>query len=160
MTDCLFHTTAPAQSAYRAKSFLRTFLFSWESGPCSAEGFPVMWQKGQWAPEVVLSYRFWRRRFGGDPHILGQTVRLNSYPFTVIGISPREFFSLVVGLEPELRVPQMPPGQSLSQVNCSALLTPKSWLGSTRGSESYRRKPPRTRCVSSSCATTLPINMR
>jgi hypothetical protein len=89
--------------------------------PVLGRGFSRDVQKGQWAPEVVLSYRFWRRRFGGDPHILGQTVRLNNYPFTVIGVSPREFYSLVVGLEPELRVPQMPPGQSLSQ---SELLSP------------------------------------
>jgi predicted permease len=89
--------------------------------PVLGQGFSSDVQKGQWAPEVVLSYRFWRQRFGGDPQILGQTVRLNNYPFTVVGVSPRGFYSLVVGFEPELRVPQMPPGQSLSQ---SELLSP------------------------------------
>src|SRR5438105_9925848 len=89
--------------------------------PVLGQGFSSEARKGQWAPEVVLSYRFWRRRFGGDPHILGQTVRLNNYPFTVVGVSPQDFYSLVVGFEPELRVPEMPPGQSLSQ---SELLSP------------------------------------
>ena len=79
------------------------------------QGFSAAVQKGQWAPEVVLSYRFWQRRFGSDPHVLGQSIRLNDYPFTIVGVSPEHFYSLVVGFDPELRVPQMPPGQSLSQ---------------------------------------------
>jgi len=89
--------------------------------PVLGQGFSSEVRKGHWAPEVVLSYRFWRRHFGGDPHILGQTVRLNNYLFTVVGVSPQDFYSLVVGFEPELRVPEMPPGQSLSQ---SELLSP------------------------------------
>ena len=83
--------------------------------PALGQGFSAAVQKGQWAPEVVLSYRFWQRRFGSDPHVLGQSIRLNDYPFTIVGVSPEDFYSLVVGFDPELRVPQMPPGQSLSQ---------------------------------------------
>src|SRR5438105_5010513 len=83
--------------------------------PALGQGFSVGVQKGQWAPEVVLSYRFWQRRFGSDPHVLGHSIRLNNYPFTIVGVSPQDFYSLVVGFDPELRVPQMPPGQSLSQ---------------------------------------------
>lgn len=79
------------------------------------DGFSADVQKGQWAPEAVLSYRYWQRRFGGDPHVLGQTIRLNNYPFTIVGVSPRDFYSLVVGFDPELRVPLMSPGQTLSQ---------------------------------------------
>jgi predicted permease len=83
--------------------------------PALGQGFSAAVLKGQWAPEVVLSYRFWQRRFGSDPHVLGQSIRLNDYPFTIVGVSPEDFYSLVVGFDPELRVPQMPPGQSLSQ---------------------------------------------
>src|SRR5438477_5310606 len=79
------------------------------------QGFSAAVQKGQWAPETVLSYRFWQRRFGSDPHVLGQSIRLNDFPFTIVGVSPQDFYSLVVGFDPELRVPQMPPGQRLSQ---------------------------------------------
>ena len=83
--------------------------------PALGQGFSAAVQKGQWAPETVLSYRFWQRRFGSDPHVLGQSLRLNDYPFTIVGVSPEDFYSLVIGFDPELRVPQMPPGQSLSQ---------------------------------------------
>ena len=83
--------------------------------PVHGQGFSVGVQKGQWAPEVVLSYRFWQRRFGSDPHVLGHSIRLNNYPFTIVGVSPQDFYSLVVGFDPELRVPEMPRGQSLSQ---------------------------------------------
>jgi predicted permease len=79
------------------------------------EGFSAGVQKGQWAPEVVLSYRFWQRRFAGNPRVLGSTIQLNNYPFTIVGVAPPDFYSLVVGLDPELRVPEMPAGQSLSQ---------------------------------------------
>ena len=37
---------------------------------------------------IMLSEALWRRRFGGDPHILGRTVTLGEEPYTVIGIIP------------------------------------------------------------------------
>jgi len=42
-------------------------------------------------PVVVLSDGFWRRRFGGDTGILGQTIRLDDNPYTVIGVLPPGF---------------------------------------------------------------------
>jgi predicted permease len=43
------------------------------------------------SPIVVLSHRFWTRRFNGDPSIVGQTVRLNRYPMTVVGVAQEGF---------------------------------------------------------------------
>jgi putative ABC transport system permease protein len=37
---------------------------------------------------VVLSEGFWRRRFGADPALVGQTLRLSGRPFTVVGVVP------------------------------------------------------------------------
>lgn len=43
------------------------------------------------APVVVLAYEFWQTRFGGDPSIVGRTVRLNGQPFTVVGVAQSRF---------------------------------------------------------------------
>jgi predicted permease len=40
---------------------------------------------------VVLSHRFWTRRFNQNPAILGQTVSLNGSPFTVVGVASPGF---------------------------------------------------------------------
>ena len=40
---------------------------------------------------TVLSNRLWLNRFGGDAGIVGRTVDLNGYPYTVIGVMPASF---------------------------------------------------------------------
>ena len=44
---------------------------------------------------VILSYAFWQRRFGGDPSILGKTIRLGSLDNTVVGILSADFPSVL-----------------------------------------------------------------
>ncbi len=41
--------------------------------------------------EVVLSYGLWKRRYGGDPSLVGRTIRIDSADFTVIGVMPHDF---------------------------------------------------------------------
>ncbi len=43
------------------------------------------------APVAVLGYKFWLRQFGGDPRVIGQTMRLNDKVRTVVGVMPRRF---------------------------------------------------------------------
>ena len=44
------------------------------------------------APKVlVLSHRFWRTRFGGDPAVVGRTVRLDDVPHEIVGVMPPSF---------------------------------------------------------------------
>ncbi|UCC24184.1 MAG: ABC transporter permease [Gemmatimonadales bacterium] len=40
---------------------------------------------------VILGYGTWLSEFGADPGVLGETVTLNGYPFTVVGVAGEEF---------------------------------------------------------------------
>lgn len=41
--------------------------------------------------EVVLSYGLWKARYGGDPSLVGRTIRVDGADFMVIGVMPRDF---------------------------------------------------------------------
>jgi len=45
-------------------------------------------------PVVVLSHRYWQRRFGSDPGVVGRVLRLNGKPVEVAGIAPPNFTGL------------------------------------------------------------------
>jgi putative ABC transport system permease protein len=40
---------------------------------------------------VVLSYGLWQRRFGGDPEIIGKTIRVSDTPREIVGVMPARF---------------------------------------------------------------------
>ena len=40
---------------------------------------------------AVLGYEWWRERFGGDPAVIGTTLRVNNVPVTIIGVAPESF---------------------------------------------------------------------
>jgi predicted permease len=40
---------------------------------------------------LVLSYSFWQRRFGGDPHVIGKQVRVGLKSATIVGVMEKEF---------------------------------------------------------------------
>lgn len=65
---------------------------------------------------AVIGYALWQRTFGGRPDVIGQTIRLDSEPFEVIGIAPRGF--------------AIPDG---AQVWAPLALTPEEWNSRRRG---------------------------
>jgi len=58
-------------------------------------------------PVAVLSFSYWQRRFGTDPGILNQSILVNGHPFTVVGVAPPGFHSVVMGDTPGVFVPMM-----------------------------------------------------
>ena len=61
------------------------------------------------SPSALISENYWQKRFGGDPAILGKTVRLNGVAFIIAGITPHNFvgtnvevpdFWLLLSVEP------------------------------------------------------------
>jgi len=58
--------------------------------------------------EAILTSGLWKRRFGGDPGVLGKPVQLTGVPFTVVGVLPPEFRPLGLpdgGVLPEYYAP-------------------------------------------------------
>jgi predicted permease len=57
-------------------------------------------------PVVMLSYQFWQERFGANPSVIGQQLKLNQQFFTIIGVTPAAFNStLQVGYYPSVTIP-------------------------------------------------------
>jgi len=48
---------------------------------------------------VLLSWSLWKRRFGGDPSILNQSIHLDAKPYTVIGVMPPWFAYPAAGVQ-------------------------------------------------------------
>jgi putative ABC transport system permease protein len=56
-------------------------------------------------PVAVISYRYWDSRFNRDPNVVGRKIRVNDYPFTIVGVSQRGFTGLDPARAPMIRVP-------------------------------------------------------
>jgi len=59
------------------------------------------------SPVCVISHNYWRRRFAGDPAVVGKTIHIGGAPFTIVGVTPPEFFGLEVGSSLDFSVPLM-----------------------------------------------------
>jgi predicted permease len=56
-------------------------------------------------PVVVVSHRFFRTRLGGDPGVVGRTVRINGQPMTIVGVAPPGFDGVNVGAVVDAFIP-------------------------------------------------------
>jgi predicted permease len=87
---------------------------------------------------VVLTWGLWKRRYGGDPHILNQTIFLEAKPYTVIGILPPWFtypdpaVQLWTPLEHEMTWPGFRTAHSAHNFGVIGRLKPGAALGQVR----------------------------
>jgi predicted permease len=55
---------------------------------------------------VVITHRYWERRFASDPGIIGKSINVNNIEFAIVGVTPREFFgTLQIGETADLTIP-------------------------------------------------------
>jgi predicted permease len=65
-------------------------------------------------PVAMLNYSYWQQRFGGDPRVVGQTVKINSVAYNIIGVAPHGFQGVFyVGFSPKLWIPMMQQAQAV-----------------------------------------------
>ena len=59
--------------------------------PALGRAFTPAEEKEGALPVVILSHGLWQRRFGGDPQVIGRSVRLDDQNWTIIGVMPPRF---------------------------------------------------------------------
>lgn len=79
------------------------------------------------APVVVISYDYWRTRFGGAPSVLGEHLRVNGADVTIVGVAPPGFHGTLMQLTFDFWLP----------ATLSPLLMPGSTELTDRGSRGY-----------------------
>jgi macrolide transport system ATP-binding/permease protein len=81
-------------------------------------------------PVVMLTYQCWRRRFGADPQIIGQSVLIGGQNYTVIGVTPQGFRGTELASTPELWFPMMmKPGLEVGSGPLKGRRSPVSTIG-------------------------------
>jgi predicted permease len=75
------------------------------------------------SPVTVISYGFWQRQFGGAPDVVGRSLPINRMAFTIVGVTPPEFFGPVVGRSFDVVVP----------LSTFGLIMPEAWLDTNFG---------------------------
>src|SRR5262245_6451551 len=74
--------------------------------PLLGRGITKTDDQGAASPVVVLSHRYWQERFGANPAVIGQQLKLNQLRFTIIGVTPPAFTgTLQVDAPPAVTVP-------------------------------------------------------
>jgi predicted permease len=54
---------------------------------------------------AMISYSWWARRFARDPAVIGKTIAIGPTLYTIIGVTPREFFGTTIGQAPDVWIP-------------------------------------------------------
>ncbi len=57
------------------------------------------------SPYVVISHRYWQRRFNGNPNLIGKEIEINGQAMTVRGVTSKPFRGSVGGLTFDVWVP-------------------------------------------------------
>ncbi len=92
----------PAEALWVSGNFFSVLRVAPAAGRLLAPSDDV---KGCGGPGVVLGYPFWQREYGGDPAVIGRTIRLDGHRFDIIGVAAARFFGVDVGRAFDVAVP-------------------------------------------------------
>jgi putative ABC transport system permease protein len=67
------------------------FLRVLQVGPIMGRDFLPQEEHFGGSDAVLISYRFWQRRFHGDPGAIGQKLRVGTYSYSIVGVMPESF---------------------------------------------------------------------
>jgi putative ABC transport system permease protein len=79
---------AEAPEQVSAQQVTPGFITGWGSKVAMGRDFQPGEDKPGKDHVVILMNRLWKRRFGGDPNIIGRSIRINGEPYEVIGVLP------------------------------------------------------------------------
>jgi len=80
------------------------------------------------APYIVLSFDYWKSHFQGDREVVGRTVRLNKYAYTVLGVAPEGFRGTELFYTPALWAPLVNQQQIEGSSNLDARTNRGRWV--------------------------------
>lgn len=69
-------------------------------------------------PVAVISYGLWQRHFGGEADTVGRSILIERVPFTIVGVTPPNFFGTEIGRSFDVAVP----------IAAEPLIHPQTWL--------------------------------
>jgi predicted permease len=72
-------------------------------------------------PVAVISHGLWQRAFGSDPSIVGQSINLNGYRFTIIGVAAKGFAGTSTGAAFDVWLPMAMQPQAIPRMSAGIL---------------------------------------
>jgi putative ABC transport system permease protein len=90
-TEDVSETSADLPDQLRRAYVAPRFVEVWGITPALGRGFTEAEHQAGGAPAVVISDRYWRRRFAGDPEVLGKLVRVAGTTAPIVGVMRPSF---------------------------------------------------------------------
>jgi predicted permease len=89
--------------------------------------------EGPSSPAIVITHRFWQRRFDGDAAVIGRTVRIGRAAATIVAVAPEGYAGLTRGLDLDLfLVEPIAPARAAERSNRGLTLVGRLADGATR----------------------------
>lgn len=90
-TEDTSETTGELPEKLRRAWVTSRFLLVLGISPVLGRDFSPREERFGGPPAVLISDRFWRRRYGSDPNVIGKTLRAPTTPYLIVGVMPASF---------------------------------------------------------------------